>query len=94
MGTDFVEVVSGFITKYNLTITSLLPALAMMHDVLDTFEQVTKESSSTPLALPGPLKEEPPTAAPSTTCCARLTVMMILGINHLLYQYFVLKIPM
>ena len=26
MGTDFVEVVSGFITKYNLTSTSLLPA--------------------------------------------------------------------
>ena len=51
METDFVQVVTGFITKNNLTITNLLPALAMMHDVLGTFEQVTKESSSTPLAL-------------------------------------------
>ena len=43
MGTDFVEVVSGFIANYNLTSTSSLPALVMIHDVLGTFEQVIKE---------------------------------------------------
>ena len=40
MGTDFVQVVSGFIAKYNLTSTSLLSALAMMHDVLETDKKI------------------------------------------------------
>ena len=83
MGTDFVEVVSGLITKYNLPSTSLLPALAEMHAVLGTFEKVIKESSVsiTPSALPGPLQEESTeTAEPFP-----LPHMIILGINHLLY---------